>query len=48
MAGIGDDLVTYDAYWPTCREERAVMRTVPWQDDVCVVCGASVGEDEGD
>lgn len=27
-------------YCNRCHEERDVVRTVPWQDDVCAECGA--------
>lgn len=42
MPSSEDNAVTYEAYCENCEEDRSVMRTVPWQDDSCMECGAAI------
>ena len=30
------------AYCPTCDAEREIRKTVPWQADLCTVCGSDI------
>jgi len=39
-----DDAITRTAYCPNCDAEQAVRLTVPWQADLCTVCGESIAE----
>lgn len=40
--GDGDTSHDDHAYCPTCDEDRPIKRTVPWQSDLCTVCGADI------
>ncbi len=34
------------AYCPDCEEEQEIRSTVPWQPDICTVCGANIQTDD--